>query len=133
MPAIPNSSPHSVLTELVFLRREGKHDFEKPYKLQYDPGEGLPRTNCANEPTSGIVIQDIRGEEQKFSLEKQGFSVRKLQSRLSPADFYDDEQVKKVYYNELKDLLKTTLKAKRVEVLEHGVCHHLESTRLTSC
>jgi hypothetical protein len=110
-----------VLTELVFLRKESKHDTEKPYKLQYDPGEGLPRSNCINEAAKDITIQDIRGREHQFSLEKEGFVYRHMQSSLKPEEFYDENRVKKVYYKELQDLLMKTLGAKRVEILEHGV------------
>jgi hypothetical protein len=39
-----------------------------------------------------------------------------------PEDFYDEEKVKRVYYEELKELLKSKLGASRVEILEHGVC-----------
>src|ERR1700761_5500824 len=110
-----------VLTELVFLRKESKHSTEKPYKLQYDPGEGLPRSNCINEATTNITIRDIRGRENQFTLEREGFSYRHMKSSLAPEEFYHEERVKKVYYPELQHLLMETLGAKRVEILEHGV------------
>jgi hypothetical protein len=126
-PPLPLVEPREsdVVADLVFLRREERHDTEKPYKLQYDPGEDLPRSNCINEPTAGITIHDIRGKESGFSLDCEGFTIQKLQSQLTPEDFYDDDKVKKVYYNELKDLLKSTLGARRVEILEHGVSNFL--------
>jgi hypothetical protein len=110
-----------VLTELVFLRKELKHETEKPYKLQYDPGEGIPRSNCINEATNGITIHDIRGREDQFRLEREGFAFCELKSSLKPDDFYDEEKVKTIYYKELQDLLMGLLEAKRVEILEHGV------------
>jgi hypothetical protein len=112
--------PTDVTTTLVFLRRESKHNTEKPFKLQYDPGEGLPRTNCINEGTNDITIHDFRGKEEDFTLEQQGFAVRSLRSKLEPDEFLDDDKVKSVYYDELKELVKRELGAKRVEVLEHG-------------
>ena len=110
-----------VVTELVFLRRESKHNTEKPYKLQYDPGEGLPRSNCINEATTDITIQDIRGRENQFTLEREGFAYRRMKSSLAPEEFYHEERVKKVYYQELQQFLMKNLGAKRVEILEHGV------------
>ena len=116
-----DSSPCDAVTQLVFLRREEKHQTEKPYKLQYDPGEYLARTNCINEPTDHIIVHDIRGREKEFTFDVHGFEVSRLQSALASDEFYDEEKVKKVYYNELRNLLKSKFGAKRVEILEHGV------------
>ena len=113
--------PSDVTSELVFLQRDPIHETEKPYKLQYDPGNGLPRKNCVDELREGIVIHDIRGKEHEFTLEQNGFCMAKLESKLRPEDFDDDSNVKKVYYSELKLLLETKFKASRVEILEHGV------------
>ncbi|KAF2455840.1 hypothetical protein BDY21DRAFT_348839 [Lineolata rhizophorae] len=110
-----------ILTDLVYLKHDDIHLTEKPYKLQYDPGEGLPRTNCTNQTQGGVRIRDFRGKEAQFSLERQGFAVHKLASKLSPSDFYDEAKVKKIYYEELKAVLKADLGATRVEILEHGI------------
>jgi len=47
--------------------------------------------------------------------------VARLESKLSPEDFYSEEQLKTVYYEELRELLKSKLGAQRVEILEHAV------------
>jgi hypothetical protein len=117
----PETDRCDVITDLVFLQREDKHKTEKPYKLQYDPGDDIPRWNCKNETQSGVRIHDIRGKEDQFTLDKQGFAVYRLNSKLSPEDFDDDAKVKKVYYHELSQLLIDTLGAARVEVLEYGI------------
>lgn len=111
----------SVTSELVFLKRDPKHETEKPYKLQYDPGEDLPRKNCVDELRDGLVISDFRGQEKDFTLERQGFCVVKLESQLAPEEFDDDKKIRQVYYAELKMMLKRDLGARRVEILEHGV------------
>jgi len=117
----PETPQCNVSTDLVFLEPDKKHQSEKPYKLQYDPGEGIPRWNCRNQSQSGILIHDIRGKEKQFTVERQGFAVLNLTSRLQAEDFYDEKKVKKVYYDELRQLLKSTFGAKRVEILEHGI------------
>ncbi|KAF2426280.1 putative CmcJ-like methyltransferase [Tothia fuscella] len=117
----PEATHNDVVTELVFLKRDEKHKTEKPYKLQYDPGKEISRWNCKNEATSDIRVHDIRGHEKDFTLEKQGFAVLKLNTKLAPEDFDDDMKVKKVYYQGLCCLLKDTLGARRVEILEHGI------------
>jgi hypothetical protein len=119
MPTPPK--PVHVDTSLVFLAPDSLHQTEKPYKLQYDPGPALPRWNCENQTHSGIRIHDLRGREQDSSLSKQGFQILRLDSALAPDEFFDEEKVRKVYYAELKELLRRTFGASRVEILEHGV------------
>jgi hypothetical protein len=116
----PSPAPVDVDTDLVFLEPDPKHQSEKPYKLQYDPGEGLPRWNCKNRTQKGIRIHDIRGREKEFNLQRQGFEILKLPSKLQLEEFYDDARVKKVYYEEMRQLLKDNYGAKRVEILEYG-------------
>lgn len=113
-----------VLTDLIFLKPDPKYDHEKPYRLRYDPGDAIPRTNCETDVQKGIIVHDIRGREAEYTLNRNGFQVVRLDSKLTPDDFHDRAKVKAVYYQELKDLLKRTLGAKRVEVLEHGVSSH---------
>ena len=110
-----------LVIELVFLEHDSRHRTEKPYKLQYDPGDEIPRWNCQNEPHNGIRIEDMRGREHDFSISTHGFQVMKLSSQLPAVDFYDDAKVKTVYYDELKTLLKASFRADGVEILEHGI------------
>jgi hypothetical protein len=118
----PPYEPVDVKTQFWFLKREAKHiEEEKPFKLRYDPGPGIPRQNCSNESVGGITVHDIRGSEDKFSIENQGFAIGQLQTKMAPEDFNDDEKIKSVYYEELKEVLKERFGCQRVEVLEHGV------------
>jgi len=110
-----------VLTDLVFLKRDSKFLTEKPYRLRYDPGGEIPRTNCETQVQTDVLVRDIRGSEAKYTLDRNGFQVLRLDSKLAPEEFHDRERVKDVYYEELRELLMQELGAKRVEVLEHGV------------
>ncbi|KAH7396720.1 putative CmcJ-like methyltransferase [Phaeosphaeria sp. MPI-PUGE-AT-0046c] len=110
-----------VLTDLIFLKPDPKYAHEKPYRLRYDPGEAIPRTNCETKVQKNVTIHDIRGKEAEYTLHRNGFQVARLDSKLKPDDFHDRAKVKSVYYPELKELLKQTLGAQRVEVLEHGI------------
>lgn len=110
-----------VSTDLVFLKPDEKFLYEKPYRLRYDPGDEIPRSNCETQIHKNIAIHDIRGAEAKYTLDRNGFQVLKLESKLTPQEFHNEERVRSVYYEELKELLKRTFGAKRVEVLEHGV------------
>lgn len=115
------SAAGDVLTELIFLKRDEKYLHEKPYRLRYDPGDAIPRTNCKTHAQNNVLVRDIRGTVSEYTLNKNGFQVLKMESRLTPEEFHDRERVKSVYYEELKELLKRSFGARRVEVLEHGV------------
>jgi hypothetical protein len=118
----PPYEPVNVDSEFWFLKREAKHAHdEKPFKLRYDPGPDIPRQNCLNESVEGITVYDIRGNEDSFSIEHQGFTIGHLRTKLVPEDFDDEDKIKGVYYEEIKELLKNSFGCQRVEVLEHGV------------
>lgn len=109
-----------VTASFLYLQRDAIHLREKPYKLRYDPGEGIPRTNIKNERRDGITITDIRGnEEARF--DERGYTWLRLESALSPEQFYDNDAVRTVYYQELRSLLHQLLNPSRIEILEHRV------------
>ncbi|ORX98665.1 hypothetical protein BCR34DRAFT_640632 [Clohesyomyces aquaticus] len=81
--------------DVLYLKREAHHQHEKPFKLRYDPGEGIPRSNCTNE-SCNIKIHDLRGNESSASLKSNGFAWLPLRSSLASEEFYDDE---KKYWN----------------------------------
>ena len=110
------------VASFLYLEPDPRHEKEKPYKLRYEPGEGIPRSNMSNEKQDGIVVRDVRNEEQE-SLAERGYTWVKLQSALSPDEFYDETKVKEIYYAELRELLQKLLNPKRIEILEHNVCY----------
>lgn len=83
----------------------------------------IPQSNMRMQKVEPITISDIRGSEQDFSLDVNGFTILKLDGKLGYKDFHDPEMVK-VYFHELEDLLKTYLGASRVKVFRHGVGLH---------
>ncbi|KAF2117450.1 hypothetical protein BDV96DRAFT_611800 [Lophiotrema nucula] len=113
--------PEDVTTTLAFLKPDPRHEQEKPYRMRYDPGPDIPRTNCETQSQSDITIHDIRHVKGDYMLERNGFEVVELKSRLAAEEFYDEEKVKNVWYLELKEMCKRKYGAKRVEVLEHGI------------
>ncbi len=111
-----------VNAQLVYLEKNDLFETEKPYNLQYKPDdETLLRTNCARVVKSDILIRDFRDHENKFSIEKQGFEIMKLESEMQYADFDSDEMVENIYYPELKASLRSRFKPRRIEILEHIV------------
>ena len=80
-----------------------------------DPGDGsLPAPTYIGKPetyyerpteTRTMVVHDIRGEEDKYTLDKTGFQVYRHVSQETA--FQDEEEIKKVYYPEIEDILKS--------------------------
>ena len=65
-----------------------------------------------------MIISDGREKIDSFNLDLQGFSLIKHKS--SVADFYDNEAVKRQYYPEMIELLKTQLHATDVLIFDHN-------------
>ena len=117
-----------VTTTMNFMERLALYDEEKPFLLTFEPPEDFPRTNVKL-GKHNLTITDIRGLENDFSIEKNGFSVMPIASRLLYDDFNDDESIKKVYLKELANHVKELLGASKVQVFEHIVSFQCSSKR----
>jgi hypothetical protein len=91
---------------------------DRPRTYTYDPPAGVPRTTTVNEPHR-VQIADARPILAEVSLDEEGFGL--VRHRSAVRDFYDDEEVKRVYYREAEQLLKELTGADRVHVFDHTV------------
>jgi hypothetical protein len=89
---------------------------ERPRTYTYDPPTNVPRTTAVN-VSFKVPLQDARPIASLLTLEKHGFSL--LGHRSAVRNFYDDEEVKKVYYPETENLLKRLTGASRVFIFDH--------------
>ena len=110
-----------VTTSMLFLFRDPRYESEKPYTLRFTPSNHFPRTNLNIESRDNLIINDIRGREGEYTLERNGFTIMPLDSKLSYKDFEDEEKVVDVYLREVADGARSALGAKKVLVLEHIV------------
>jgi hypothetical protein len=90
----------------------------RPRTYTFEPPAGEPRSNIVPEPHA-VAIRDARRGRESFSLDQQGFALVRQHSAVT--DFYDDENVKSVYYPEAESLLKQVTGADRVFVFDHTV------------
>ncbi|MDP6709440.1 MAG: CmcJ/NvfI family oxidoreductase [Alphaproteobacteria bacterium] len=100
-------------------------------RLNYlDPGEHAPRSYI-DPPATGaavrrpetvveeVVIQDVRPILEKIALDREGMA---LVHRLSQVrNFYDADEVRSVYYPEVRELVEEVTGAARVHVFDHNV------------
>jgi hypothetical protein len=91
---------------------------EKPAYYVVDPPPGVPRWNGVDDPRE-VFIEDARARETEFTLDRNGFTL--VESPSSVSDFYDPEEIKRVYYPEVEGLLRDAVGASRVFVFDHNV------------
>jgi hypothetical protein len=91
---------------------------DRPRTYTFEPLSGEPRSNIVPEPHS-LPIYDIRPVSGTVSLDAEGFALVRQTS--SVKDFYDDDEVKSVYYPEAERLIKAATGADRVFIFDHTV------------
>jgi hypothetical protein len=107
-------SPQTLTARLHYLRRSA----EKPVRYVNEPPPGVPEWNGLDDPRD-VTIEDARGREAEFTLDRNGFALSKASTRVS--DFYAPEEVKRVYYPEVENLLRHAMGATRVFIFDHTV------------
>jgi hypothetical protein len=91
---------------------------ERPRTYTFEPPLGEPRSNIVPEPHS-LPVHDIRAIRGTASLDREGFALVRHDSVVK--NFYDDDEVKAVYYPEAERLIKQATGADRVFVFDHTV------------
>ncbi|PIB03151.1 hypothetical protein CB0940_12076 [Cercospora beticola] len=109
-----------VQSKLVFYAPP--EDGSVPFNYIEKPPEGLPQRNYGQDEQS-ITIQDIRGREHEFDMNKGGFGVlQNISSEMQNSDFSNDDKIQQTYYPEIEKLiLEKVPGAKRVFIFDHTV------------
>lgn len=96
---------------------------ERPHTYAYDPPNGEAKTNIVPEPHA-LPVHDARPIAGSVSLDVEGFELVRQKSVVN--DFYDDDEVKRIYYPEAELLLKDITGASRVFIFDHTVRKRVE-------
>jgi hypothetical protein len=89
---------------------------ERPRNYTFDPPPGVPRSNSERE--SHIVgIRDARPAAAEVSLDREGFAV--LQGASAVQDFWDEDEVRRVYYPEVQRAIAEATGASKVFIFDH--------------
>ena len=91
---------------------------EKPVYYAYEPPLGIPRQTGRFAPQS-VPIRNGRTALDELSLDKHGFELVNHQTSVN--DFYDRDEVQRVYYPEIERLLKDATGAPKVVIFDHQV------------
>ncbi|TGJ84722.1 hypothetical protein E0Z10_g4033 [Xylaria hypoxylon] len=132
-----------LVLELKGEKKLGKRNVSTIINYYRDPGDGSPpmpvrisdKTVTNERPTIAkqTIVKDITGEEDKYTLDRNGFHFRRQATQLRDADFHDEELVKAKYYPEAEQLLREmyypvplsrlieTTGAPRIHIFDHKV------------
>jgi len=89
---------------------------ETPYTETAAPGASDVRVGSTPDPRS-VTMHNGRLEVDEFQLEKHGFRFVRHDTKVK--DFYDEAELRRVYYPEMEALIKKESGARRVVVFDH--------------
>jgi hypothetical protein len=107
------ADPATIEARLRYLADTG----EKLVTQVAEPGGVDRRLGGDNSETHGVTIHNGRPLADGFEFEREGF--RFVAHRSSVADFFDDAEVRRVYYPECEALIERVSGARRVVVFDH--------------
>ncbi len=88
-----------------------------PVTLVGAPGEADKRTGGGDSEAHRVTLRNGRPHADDFVLESNGFRFVDHDTRV--ADFYDEDEIRRVYYPEMEALVKAESGARRVVVFDH--------------
>ena len=95
----------------------------KPRTYAFDPPPGEPKSTALPEPHQ-VPVFDARRIAGSVSLDRQGFAL--IRHPTSVTNFYDENEIRNVYYPAVQSFLQATLKADRVFIFDHTVRRRVE-------
>lgn len=91
---------------------------DKPHSYEYEPPSGVPRSTALFEART-VPIRNMRSVASTFSLEREGVRLVRAPSRVG--DFYDEAQIRDIYYPEAERLVAELTGASRVVIFDHTI------------
>src|SRR5437763_1364119 len=89
---------------------------ERPRYYAYEPGPSDPPPNMVHEAHT-VRIHDMRPIGSEIGLDDQGFAL--VEQRSAVRDFWDDDEVRQVYYPEAERFIAEVMGASRVFIFDH--------------
>lgn len=89
---------------------------DRPHNYTYDPPPGVARSNAT--PEAHVVsIYSARPALSSFTLDNEGFAV--LRQKSAVRDFWDEDELRAVYYPEVEQAMKQATGASKVFIFDH--------------
>ena len=110
-PAELDAAPDTIEAELIYLAKA-----EKLVTYVAKPG-GVDEREGGQSETHRVTLHNGRPLADRFEFEREGF--RFVPHRTQVGDFFDEDEIRRVYYPECEALIKQVSGAKRVVVFDH--------------
>ncbi|KAK4215076.1 hypothetical protein QBC37DRAFT_372380 [Rhypophila decipiens] len=107
------SSRHNVYTTLNYYQEPKDGSGPSPAYI------GRPETFQRPSVPLDVVVTDISGNTDKYSLDSHGFQIYHHESK--EKEFRDDDKIKAEYYPETEQLLKDATGAVRILIFDHTI------------
>lgn len=114
------SLPQQVRAKIYFLEHSKLYETEKPYSLEFDAGI-IPSSNLISHKIEDLLIQDLRGNEDKFNFEGNGFAILDIASKMEYHDFDNLTKINDIYCPELAAAVMKYMGAKAVQFFDAQV------------
>ncbi len=101
-------------------------DGSKVFTIVASPGSRDTRSGAKPDPRR-VTIHNGRPHTSEFELEREGFRFIRHDTKMS--DFYDEDEIRRVYYPEMEALIKAESGAKRLHVFDHTLRTADDETR----
>jgi hypothetical protein len=108
----PDTAPDTIETTLNYIVDDGT----KVFTVTAGPGGQDVRSGGTPDPHR-VAIHNGRPRATGFDLERNGF--RFVRHHTQVADFFDESEIRRVYYPEMEALIKAQSGAERVVVFDH--------------
>lgn len=107
------SGDQAVRATLNYLHRTDR----RPYLYMFDPPEGVAPAWGEVHPVPDVPVHNGRLLRQPPSLDANGFEFHIQDTAVT--DFYDSDQVAKIYYPEIERLLAAITGAEKIVIFDH--------------
>ncbi|KXT09304.1 hypothetical protein AC579_2860 [Pseudocercospora musae] len=113
-----------------------KHDVHTTLNFHKDNEDGSPpRPTYVGKPetyerphtTENVIIHDVTGDEDKYTLDSHGFQF--VPSVSIEKDFLNEDQIKDQYYKEVDQLLRDVTGASRTFIFDHTIRRQVQDSR----
>jgi hypothetical protein len=98
---------------------------ERPRNYTFEPPASVPRTNSVNEAHI-VPIHDATAIAEEVSLDREGFAV--LHQRSAVKDFWDEDELRRVYYPEVQRVVAEATGASEVFIFDHTLRRRVRGT-----
>jgi hypothetical protein len=110
--AVANVAPATIEVTVNYLLDNG----ETPSVYTGGPGSTVVRTASPTDPRR-VLMHNGRPEADHFTLDRDGFRFTRHDTKV--VDFNSEDEVRRVYYPEMEELVKAESGATRVVVFDH--------------